>query len=149
MALRGAPEPGAGAWRGGGVGAPPFAGSGLFAGRVGPVRRHRWGLGGLTWWRLLLGGGEVPHPPWICRVGVWRRVRWVRRLWRQVVRVQWLFRGLSRVGVGPGGALRRGGGRGGGIPGRTWGSGVERPVGGAAIRMRWCCSCRGGCGQVG
>ena len=41
------------------------------------------------------GGGRVPHPPWICRVGVWRR-------WRLVVRVEW----LSRVGVGSGGPFR-------------------------------------------
>ena len=41
------------------------------------------------------GGGEVPHPPWICRVGV--RRRWGR--WRLVVRVEC----LSRRGLGPGG----------------------------------------------
>ena len=50
--------------------------------------------GGLAWCRLVLGmgGGKVPHPPWICRVGVWGR-------WRLVVRVEW----LSRMGVGSGG----------------------------------------------
>ena len=68
--------------RGGGR-APPFAGTGLVAGRAGPVRRRRRVLGGLAWCRLVLeeGGGEVPHPPWICGVGV-------RRRWRLVVRVE-------------------------------------------------------------
>ena len=33
------------------------------------------------------GGGEGTHPPWICHVGVLRRVRWIWRRWRQVVRV--------------------------------------------------------------
>ena len=47
-------------------------------------------------------GGVVPHPPWICGVRVWRRVRWMWRWWRQVVRVQWLLGGLSRLGVGLG-----------------------------------------------
>ena len=40
------------------------------------------------------GGGGVPHPLWICRIGVWR---W----WRLVVRVE----RLSRVGPGLGGAF--------------------------------------------
>ena len=57
-----------------------------------------WGaLRGATWY---WGGGEIPHPPWLCRVGVWRRVRWMQGRWRQVVRVQWLLRGLSRTGLG-------------------------------------------------
>ena len=51
------------------------------------------------------GGGGVPHPPWIRRVRMWRRVRWMWRRWRQVVRVQWLLGGLSRVGLGLGGAF--------------------------------------------
>ena len=42
---------------GGGAGAPPFAGPGLVAGRVRPVRRCRRVLGGLAWCRLVLGGG--------------------------------------------------------------------------------------------
>ena len=49
------------------------------------------------------GVGGAPHPPWICPVGVWRRVRWMRRWWRQVVRVHWLLWGLSRLGLGLGG----------------------------------------------
>ena len=40
---------------GGGAGAPLFAGPGL-VGRVGPVRRRRWFLGGLARCRLVLGG---------------------------------------------------------------------------------------------
>ena len=84
---------GSGCTGGGGGGAPPLAGPGLVAGRVGPVRRRRRVLGGLARCRLALGmGGEVPHPSWICRVGV-------RRRWRLVVQVEW----LSLVGVGPGG----------------------------------------------
>ena len=69
--------------------------------------RHSGGVGGAWgashgaagYW----GGGEVPRPPWICRVGVLRRVRWVRACWWQVVRVQWLLGWLSRVGLGLGG----------------------------------------------
>ena len=45
---------------GGGAGAPPSAGPGLVAGRVGPVRRYRRVLGGLAWCRLVLEGGESP-----------------------------------------------------------------------------------------
>ena len=52
---------GVGAWRGWGAGAPQFAGPGLVAGRVAPVWRHRRGLGGLRWCRLVLVGGRPPH----------------------------------------------------------------------------------------
>ena len=90
--------------RGGGAEALPFAGSGLVVGRVAPLGRRQLGLGGIAWCRQVLGGGwEVPHPPWICRVGVWRRVRWMpRRRW-QVVQVRWLLGVLSRTGLGLGG----------------------------------------------
>ena len=123
------------AW--GGVRAPPFAGSGLIAGRVGPVRRRRWGLGGLTWCSLVLGGGgEVSHSPWMCRVGVWHRLRWMQRRWWQVVRVQ----SLSWGGGGGGGPLRRRRGgpadkvlRVGGDPSGRRGSWVERLAGAGAI----------------
>ena len=91
----GAQEPWAGAPRGGGgAGVPRLAGPGLVAGRVGSVRRRWRGLGGLAWCRLVLGGGGVPHPPWICRVGL-------RRTWRLVVRLK----RLSRVGMGLQGPL--------------------------------------------
>ena len=52
------------------------------------------------------GGRRVPQPAWICRLGVWRQVKWMRRRWRRwrhVVRPQWLLGGLSRLGVGLGG----------------------------------------------
>ena len=64
----------------GGAGAPPFAGPGLVAGRAWPVRRCRRVLEGLAWCRLVLGGGEVPHPPLIHRVGLRRRRRLVVRI---------------------------------------------------------------------
>ena len=74
-------------------------------------------------------GGGVPHSPWICRVGVWRRVRWMRRRWWQVVRVQC----LSRVGVGLGGLL--------GVPGRIrfllGGEGRPLVVGGVVGWSAW------------
>ena len=61
---------------GGGVGAPPFAGPGLFAARVGPVRRCWRVLGCLAWCCLVLRGGGIPRPPLIRHVGV----RWRQRL---------------------------------------------------------------------
>ena len=110
---------------GGRAEAPPFAGSSLVARRAGPVRRRRWGLGGLAWCLLVLGGGgEVPHPPWICRVGVWRR-------WRLVVRFAW----MSRLGVGLEGPF--------GVDvvaGRIWflvGGGQPLVVGGVVSRNAW------------
>ena len=81
-----------------------------------------WGASrGAAWyWR---GGGGVPHPPWICRLGVWRRVEWMRRRWQQVVRVQLLLEGLSRLGVSLGGPFWRGrGGRADTILGRGRGA---------------------------
>ena len=45
---------------GGGAGAPPFAGPGLVAGRVGPVRRRRRGLGGPRVVQPGTGGGGPP-----------------------------------------------------------------------------------------
>ena len=62
MALRGAQEPGAGASRGGGAGAPTFAGSGFLTGPVGPVGRRPWGLEGLALWRVMPWGGEKSPP---------------------------------------------------------------------------------------
>ena len=53
--------------------------------------------------RVWGGRWKAPRPPWICRLGGLRRVRWV--LWRewQVVRVQWWLREVSRVAVAFGG----------------------------------------------
>ena len=64
---------GASCW--GGTGVLPSAGSGPVKGQVEPLGRRRWGLGGPVWCHRVLGGGEVPQPPWICRVEVLRRVR--------------------------------------------------------------------------
>ena len=82
------------------------------------------------------GWGGVPDSPCICRVGVWRRVRWMWRRWWQVVRVKW----LSRVGMGLGGpfgvnvvARHTVLGKTGAAPGGRRGSGLERLLGGAAI----------------
>ena len=92
------------------------------------------------WCRLVLGegGGEVPHPPWMCRVGVRRRLR-------LVVLVEW----LSRVGVGPGGPFGvdvvagriRFLVRGGVAPGGRRGMGVGRP--GATIPCAGAARARG------
>ena len=65
---------------GGGVYAPPFAGLGLVVGQVGPVRMCRRVLVALAWCCLVLGGGGVPRPPWIRRLGVRRRRRLVVRV---------------------------------------------------------------------
>ena len=46
-----------------GVGAPPFAGPGLVAGRVWPVRRCQRVLESLAWCRLVLGRGGGSPPP--------------------------------------------------------------------------------------
>ena len=56
LALRRAGEPSTGALCGGGAGALRFAGSDLVVGRVGPLGRLRWGLGGPAWCPQVLGG---------------------------------------------------------------------------------------------
>ena len=60
------------------------------SGRSGGVGRPSGASPGAAWY-CEVGGGEVPHPSWICRVGV-------RRLWRLVVLVEWLSRGGAGLG---------------------------------------------------
>ena len=87
------------------------------------------------------GGGDVPHSPWICRVGVLRRVKWMRRRCWQVIRFRWLSGWLSLWGVGLGGPLGVDVVAGRiqflvgwvAVPGGRRGSEVERLVGLAAV----------------
>ena len=49
--------------------------------------------------------GGVLDPPSIFRLGVWRRLSWMRLRWRQVVRVQCFFGGVVPDGDGLQGPL--------------------------------------------
>ena len=104
---------GASVMRGGGGGSAAVCRIGPRRGVSRATRQVFLGSGGL---RVVppgtRGEEEVPDPPWICRVGVLCRVRWMRRRLRQVVRVQWFFGGAVPDGVGLGRPLwRRRGGR--------------------------------------
>ena len=79
---------------GGGCAARGWSGVAAFCGTWAPSRGVSGQSEGVcgAWGATRGAAWEVPHPPWICRVGMcW--------LWRLVVRVDWLF----WVGVGPGG----------------------------------------------